>query len=143
MPRWSAVRRPVHRDHSRAAQSDVVLQRNPCALDLTLVGRPAQLRGELGALGEAGSAQRVALGDQPAGGIDHPAATVGGVTLVQEQVAVALGGQTQRLSAERLVGREAIVRLDHVDVVGKRPHPAPSRHGTTDAEQLLVNSTTI
>ena len=59
----SAVRRAVGGDDRRAAETDVVLQREPGAVDLAGVGRAAQLPGELGALGEAGRAERVALGD--------------------------------------------------------------------------------
>ena len=88
------------------------------SVDLTLVGGAAQLPGELGALGEAGGAERVALGDQAAGGVDDPAAAVGGVVVVDELAALALAAQAERLVGQQLVGGEAVVQLDDVDVVG-------------------------
>ena len=54
-------------------------------------------------------ARPVAVGDQRTGGIDHPAATVGGVALAEEPVAFAFCGQTERLD-EPLAGTNDISR---------------------------------
>src|SRR5687767_12375540 len=53
----------VDGDDGRAAQPDVVLERDLRAIDLPLVRLAAELPGELGALGEAGGAEWVALRD--------------------------------------------------------------------------------
>ena len=84
---------------------------------LALVRLAAQLPRELGALGEAGGAERVALGDQPARGVHDPLPAVGGVLGVHELVAVALLGEAERLVGDQLVGGEAVVQLDDVDVL--------------------------
>ena len=101
----------------RAAEAEVVLQADLRALDLALVGLAAQLPGELGALGQAGGAERMALGDQAAGRVHHPPAAVGRVLGIDELAALALLGQAERLVGDQLVGGEAVVQLDDVDVV--------------------------
>ncbi len=63
----SAERRLLVDRHNRcAAEAEVVLERNLRAFDLTLVRLSAELPVELGALGEAGGAEGVTLGDEPA-----------------------------------------------------------------------------
>src|SRR3954452_21956941 len=75
----SLGRRFVDGDHGGAAEADVVLQGGLRALHLALVGRAAQLPGQFRALRQPGRAERMALGDQPAGRVDYrAAATVGG-----------------------------------------------------------------
>src|SRR5581483_2860243 len=54
----------VHGDHARAAETDVVLQRDLRARDLTLLAAPEQLARELEALADAGRAEGVAFGEQ-------------------------------------------------------------------------------
>src|ERR1019366_2197274 len=98
-----------------AAEADVVLQGDLGALDLAGVGRAAQLPDELRALRQAGGAERVALGDQAPRGIDDgTVAAVGGGLGVDELVALALAGKTERLVGDQLVGAEAVVELHHV-----------------------------
>jgi len=52
----------VHGDDAGAAEAEVVLERDLGALDLASLGLAAQVLHELGALREAGRAERVALG---------------------------------------------------------------------------------
>src|SRR5262245_65314289 len=120
---WSAVgmvvmflpRRLVDRNDRSSAEADVVLQSDLGAVDLALVGLAAQLPGELRALGEPGGAERMALGDQASGRVDHRAlAAVGGRLGLDQLVALALGREAERLVADQLVGRGAVVELDHV-----------------------------
>jgi hypothetical protein len=54
----------VEGDDRDAAETDVVLQGEPGTVDLAGVGLPAQLPHQLGALGQAGRAQRMPLGEQ-------------------------------------------------------------------------------
>ena len=75
---------PVRGDDGGAAETDVVLQADLRAVDLTLVRQAADLPVELGALREAGRAERVTLGDQPARGVHDPRAAVGRGLVVDE-----------------------------------------------------------
>ncbi len=98
-----------------------MLQGRVDAVDLSLVGSAAQLPGQLGALGQAGRAERVALGDQPTGGVDHPATAVGGVVVVDQPRRLALAAQAEGLVQQQFVGGEAVVQLDDLEVLGPRP----------------------
>ena len=110
--------RLVDGDHGGAAEADVVLEGDLGAVDLALVGVAAQLPGQLGALREAGRPERVALGDQPAGGVDDDLAAVGGRLFLDQLVALALGGEAERFVGDQLVGAEAVVQLADVDLLG-------------------------
>jgi len=48
-------------DHTRTAESEVVLQSDSCSFDLPLAGLTAQLPDQFGALGKTGGAEGVAL----------------------------------------------------------------------------------
>ena len=67
----------VHRDHGRATQSEVVLQRHLGSVDLPLVGFAAQLPAEFGALRQSRGSQGMSLGDEPSRRIDDPLSPVG------------------------------------------------------------------
>src|SRR4051812_31508580 len=99
-----------------AAEPDVVLQGDPGALHLTCAGLAAQLPGEFGALGDPGGAQRVPLGDQAAGRVHDPGAAIGGGLRVDQLVRLTDRGHAQCLVGDELVGAEAVVQLDDVDV---------------------------
>ena len=60
----------------------------------------------------------MALGQQAARRVGHDLAAVGVVAVDDELLGAALGAQAQRLVGEQLVVREAVVQLDHVDVLG-------------------------
>src|SRR5215217_3442169 len=111
--------RLVDRDDGGTAETDVVLEGRGGALHLAGIGVAAQLPGELAALGEAGRAEGVALGDQAARRVHHRAvAPVGGRLRLDEPVAMALLRETQGLVGDELVRREAIVQLADVDLFG-------------------------
>ena len=59
----------IHRDDACAAKPKVVLQRNPCAIDLALPGLAAQLQREFVALGQPGGAEVDEFGG--GGGLDY------------------------------------------------------------------------
>src|SRR5207249_1838868 len=75
---------------------------------------PAQLR----ALRQPGRAQRMALGDQAARGVDEPLAAIAGLPLLHEPLALALAAQAERFVGDQLVRGEAVMQLDHLDVLG-------------------------
>src|SRR5258706_12852614 len=77
----------VDRHDARAAQPQVVLQCDPGAFHLPLAGVAAQLLREFEALGEPGSADRVALGEQAARGVDDPAPAEGVVAVLDQLLA--------------------------------------------------------
>jgi hypothetical protein len=56
------------------------------------------------------------LGDQAARRIDHPAAAVGGVA-VDQLGRLTLAAQPESLVEQQFVGREAVVQLDHPEVL--------------------------
>src|SRR6185369_3628627 len=67
----------VQGDDAGAPKAHVVLERVLKAFDLPLVGRAAQLVGELVALGETGGSERMALRQEPSGRVGHDPAAVG------------------------------------------------------------------
>ncbi len=74
-----------------------MLQRQLGAFDLALAGLAAQLPDQFGALGQAGGAERVSLGQQAAGRVGDDAAAVGVVAVEDELLGGALRGQAQAL----------------------------------------------
>jgi len=108
----------VHRHDARPAEAEVVLERDLRALDLTLLGRAAQVPHELGALREAGGAQRVTLGEQTTRRVRDELAAVGVVAVPDELLRLAFLAQAERLVREELVRGEAVVELDDLDLVG-------------------------
>src|ERR1700722_13522298 len=116
---WLAFGPLIRSDDGCATESDVVLQCGGDVVDLPLVGLTAQLPGQLGTLRQTSGPQRMPLRDQFAGRVDHPAPAVGDVAVVDQLGRLALGAQPQRLVEQQLVGREAVVQLDHLEV--RRP----------------------
>ena len=80
----SCIHALVEGDDAGAAQAQVVLQRQPGAVHLALVGLAAQLPGEFGALCQARGAQRVALAEQAARGVGDHLAAVAVVAIADE-----------------------------------------------------------
>ena len=100
-----------HRDAGPAA-ADVVLERVAVAhLDLALAGLAPQLPPALGELRDAGRADRVALGEQPAGRVHRDAAGERRLALERRDTALALVEEAEVLDVEDLGDREAVVDL--------------------------------
>src|SRR5579875_2152828 len=107
----SALGALIGGDDGGAAEPDVVLERRVDPRDLAAAGVATQLPRELGALREAGRAERVALRDEPAGGVDHPATAVCVLAVIDDPRRVALLAQAESLVEEQLVRAEAVVKL--------------------------------
>jgi len=80
-----------------------VLQRDLRAGDLALVGEASELPRKLRALRQAGRAQRMTLGDEPARGVDDPLAAVGDSAFVDQVAAFALAAETESLIGDEFV----------------------------------------
>ncbi|KAK1841186.1 hypothetical protein CCHR01_16172 [Colletotrichum chrysophilum] len=82
-----------------------------------IVRPPAQVPHQLGALRDARRAERVALGDEPAGRVDDVLAAVRDVPAADQLVRLAGLREAKRVEDDHLVGGEAVVQLDDLDVV--------------------------
>ncbi|MNF84210.1 hypothetical protein D3C84_665600 [compost metagenome] len=60
----------------------------------------------------------MALGEQAAGRVDHPFATVGVVAIHDQALGLAFRAQAQAFVGQQFVLGKAVVQLDHVDVFG-------------------------
>lgn len=116
--RLLAVSAAVDGDDDSTTETEVVLQRVLGLGDLTVVGPTAQVPDKLGALGDTGRTERVALGDEAARGVDEVFAAVGDVAVADKLVSLALLTQAKGLEDNHLVGGEAVVQLNNLDVVG-------------------------
>ena len=85
--------------------------------DLALVGGAAELPDQLGALREAGGAERMALREETARRVRDELAAVRVVAVVDEFLRLAFLAETERLVREELVGGEAVVELDDLHVL--------------------------
>uniref|UniRef100_A0A182NXB3 Uncharacterized protein n=1 Tax=Anopheles dirus TaxID=7168 RepID=A0A182NXB3_9DIPT len=108
---------PVQPDHDRSTKADVMLQRQFGALHLTLVRLTAQLPAQLRTLRQARRAERMSLGDQTTARVDNHTTTVRVVATVNELACLAWLAQPERFVRDQLVSGEAIVQLDHIDVL--------------------------
>ena len=96
-----------------------MLQRNGGGGDEPVIGPAAELPGQLGALGEAGGAERVAFGDEAAGRVDDAAAAVGDVAVADHEVGFARRAEAETVEGDELVGGEAVVEFDEGDLRGR------------------------
>ena len=136
-----AVGARVDRDHARTAQAQVVRERDARARDEAVVGPAAQMPGQFGALGQTGGAERVAFGEETAGGVDEdsmPGAAllvllllllallvhtllrfgrggVGGAPFTDKLVRLTRFGDAQSVQKDHLRRREAVVQFAHLD----------------------------
>src|SRR5579871_4033626 len=106
-----------HVDGAGGAHAHHVGEAEPRALDLAGAGFAAQVRGDLVDVGDAGGAQRVALGEQAAGYVHGDAPAERRVAGVDQLAGFALGAKAEVLVVHDLSGRKAIVQLDQVDVL--------------------------
>src|SRR3990167_3913350 len=96
-------------DHVRKAELRVP--------DLPLSGIAAQVSGDLVDVGDAGSAQGMAFGQQPAGDIHRDAAAQLGVAVVDQPSRLAVGAEAEVLVVNDLGRGEAVVQLDEAEVL--------------------------
>src|SRR5258706_7764571 len=108
----------VEGDDTGAAKAEIVLQGEPCALNLPCLRRAAQLVRQLVALRETRGAERMALGQQAAGRVGYGLAAIGVVAVVDEAFRAAVGAQSKAFIGDQFVVRETIVQLDDVEIAG-------------------------
>ena len=87
------------------------------ALHLPAAGLAPQMGGDLVDVGDAGGAQRVALGEQPAGDVHRNAPAQGHVAVVDQPAGAAVPAQAEVLVVQDLCGGEAVVQFHQVHVV--------------------------
>lgn len=112
------IRLLVDTDDDSTAKADIVLQGVLDVGHLSVASPAAQLPHQLSALCEACRTQRVALGNEAAGWVDDVLAAVRIVTCIDEFMRLAGRYQTERIVRDELVRREAVVQLNHLDVLG-------------------------
>ena len=95
-----------------------MLQRDPRPCDLARTRRSTQLLRQLVALREPGRAQRMALRQESAGGVGDVTPAVRVVAVGDEFRTASFVAEPERFVTDELVLRKAIVKLDHIDVVG-------------------------
>src|SRR5262245_21618802 len=101
----------VERHDAGAAKPEIVLQADPRALHLPGLRRAAQLPRQLVALRKAGGAERMPLGQQPAGRVGHDPAAIGVVAIVDEARRLAFAAEAKALIGDQLVVGKAVVQL--------------------------------
>src|SRR5439155_12213385 len=84
----------------------------------SLLCSAVQLPDELRALRETRRAERMALREETPRGVHDPLPAVRGLVLVDEATALTGLAELERLVADELVGAEAVVQLDDVDLLG-------------------------
>src|SRR5690606_1479799 len=99
----------------------VLRERDPCPLHLAGARLAAQLGHELMDLPQARGADRMALGLQPARGIDRNAPADGRLPALAERSAFAEAAETEVLDLDDLAHGGGVVDLGDRDVL--RPHP--------------------
>ena len=100
-------------------------------------GLAAELGEDLGGLGHAGGAERMAAADEPAARVDDDVAAVVAAPGRHERPGLALRAEAQLLVGDQLGDREAVVHLGEVDVGRRRRRPSrtPTRAARASAGQ--------
>lgn len=100
-----------------ATKTNVVLQASLCVGDQSVVSPSSQVPDQLGALSKTSGTERVALGNETSRGVDDELTTVSVVTLHDKVTSLTGVRQTHGVNGDQLVGREAVVQLDNLDIV--------------------------
>jgi len=108
----------VDRADDGTTETKVVLQARRGARHQSVVGPATEVPDELRALGDAGGAEWVALGDEAAGRVDDHLAAVGDVAVADHLVGLAWRAQAESVDGDHLVGGEAVVQFADLDLVG-------------------------
>ena len=94
-----------------------MLQGGGCALDLAVFGFTPELPDKFGALGKAGGAKRVALGEKPPRRVGDMLAAVGVVAVPDIFFGGTFRRQADGLISQELVGCKAIMQLDNLYII--------------------------
>ena len=140
----AALRAPVDRDDAAPPRPMLCWSATfaPSTWRLSAVPRSCQVSSEHCARPVAPSGWPLEI--RPPDGFTTGPAAVGRRLRVDELVALALGGKAERLVGDQLVGGEAVVQLDHLDVLRHRPAPPRRRSaaafGSCRSRQILMQS---
>src|SRR5438094_10660747 len=107
--------------HARRPHPYVAREADPRAGDLSRARLAAELAHDLGDHPETGGAERVALGEEPAVGVDRQPPAELGDTVGDQAAALAGLAEAERLVLEDLRDRKTVMELDHVEVAGPEP----------------------
>ena len=88
---------------------------------LPLIRLPSKLGHKLITLSEPSCTQWVAFADQTTAWVHHKLPAIGVVAGVYERPSASLRAETKSLVGDELVGGEAVVELDNLDVPGPQP----------------------
>src|SRR5207253_855148 len=105
-------------EHGGRVAAERVGEADAGAVDLARAGVVTELRDDLGDLGGAGGADRMALGLEPARRIHGDLAAEAGPALLGRHAAGARLEEAEAFRRDDLGDREAVVQLDDVDVLG-------------------------
>ena len=100
-----------------ARPAHVVRHADLCAVDLALAGRAPELLDDLADLLDAGRTDRVAAGLEAAARVHRDLPAKSGFAIGSEFPGRSLLAEAEVLDGADLCNREAVVHLDHVDVV--------------------------
>lgn len=126
-----AISAGVDSDDDSATETKVVLQAVLGTGGTAVVGPATEVPDKLSALGDTSGTERVALGDEAARGVDNVLAAVGDVAVADKLVGLSRLREAERVEDDHLVGTEAIVKLDNLDILGS---DAGLAHGLLDGK---------
>src|SRR5690606_41792834 len=111
---------------------------DPGAFDLPVARLAAQVRGDFVRVGDAGRADRVALGQQASGDVDRDLALAPRGSGVDEVTGPARLAQPQVVVVDQLRGGEAVVQLHQIEVVRPQSRFLVGRIGGVAGERVDV-----
>ena len=97
-----------------------MLQTDSGIRNLAPIRGSAQLPHQLGDLCHARRADGMSLRQQTTRRVDHDFTAIGVVLVQNHACRAAFGLETQGFVAHELIGREAVVQLRHIDVLGSQ-----------------------
>mmetsp|Transcript_14488 Transcript_14488/g.16003 ORF Transcript_14488/g.16003 Transcript_14488/m.16003 type:complete len:305 (-) Transcript_14488:482-1396(-) len=108
----------INRDHTSSTKAEVVLKGDLSIGHLSFLGHTSQLPDQFRALSQAGGTERMPLGNQTTRWVHHILASICVVTSIDEFACFTLSAKSETFVSNQLVGSEAIVQFNNLDVIG-------------------------